>query len=503
MSMSADVLVVGAGPAGLALALLLLRHGLSVRIIDRSQSLDIGQRGAGIHPRTLELYKILGILPDVEKRTSRIPTIRLFTAPEGDGPVKELEMIDPLPERPQYHRINTYILGQDEHQALLRDLILGEFGCSVELRTQLVSFEQQPNQNSVITRLTKTYPDSEEAVEEVAAFRWLVGADGAHSTIRKQLGLSFLGQSHDVDLAVGDIEVQGLDPNASRLSLRPYTSETGKKMGFYMMGGANIDTEHANSSYDNLVNTLLDVIGKRHIQFGNLLASGRWKANVRMVDKFGEGRVFIVGDAAHVHSPTGGQGMNSAVQDAFNLGWKLALVHKKLAPYSLLDSYTAERVPVIASILDISTSIMNSNWAKINISKLDGWSRNFEVRQFGINYRRSGIVVEGIHEDDEPVDPFRSGLDGTLKAGDRAHEAFGLVDPANGEKKSLFDIFNAVQHTVIIFSSSIMTGAPLYEALQRSLTNLGISRATLVKTHRHISSKHRLHTCCGNHSNIH
>jgi 2-polyprenyl-6-methoxyphenol hydroxylase-like FAD-dependent oxidoreductase len=134
-------------------------------------------------------------------------------------------------------QINTYILGQDEHQALLRDLILNEFGCSVELRTQLVSFEQQPDQNSVITRLIKTDSDSEEAVEEVASFSWVVGADGAHSTIRKQLGLSFLGQSHDVDLAVGDIEVEGLDPNVRHLVILQAPPKAHHRLLFYLVLG--------------------------------------------------------------------------------------------------------------------------------------------------------------------------------------------------------------------------------------------------------------------------
>ncbi|EEB89581.1 hypothetical protein MPER_12302 [Moniliophthora perniciosa FA553] len=157
-----------------------------------------------------------------------------------------------------------------------------------------------------------------------------------------------------------------------------------------------------------------------------------------MANKFGEGRVFIIGDAAHVHSPTGGQGMNSGVQDAFNLSWKLALVQKGLAPQSLLESYTTERLPVIAAMLEMTTTLMQQDLAQTG--NATRFQRGFETRQLGVTYRRSPILVDERYRDEnETVDPYRSGLDGTAHAGDRAPEAPGLKHLDSGKKTSIFE----------------------------------------------------------------
>ncbi|EEB91732.1 hypothetical protein MPER_09862, partial [Moniliophthora perniciosa FA553] len=193
-------------------------------------------------------------------------------------------------------------------------------------------------------------------------------------------------------------------PNEKTAALFPYTKD-GKKMVGFMLGGAQIHAEEVAKSRESIIDMLHGISGKNDLEFGPLYQHGLWRANIRMADKFGEGRIFIVGDAAHVHSFTGGQGMNSGVQDSFNLAWKLALVHK-----------------VIASMLKISTAFMHKTFNTADSRQ--GWVRGWELGQFGVNYRGSPVILDERYTDpDEPVDPYRSGDDKTAHVGDRASDA--------------------------------------------------------------------------------
>ncbi|EEB99443.1 hypothetical protein MPER_00884 [Moniliophthora perniciosa FA553] len=205
----ASVLIVGAGPAGSILALRLLRQGIPVRLIDKGPTFVVGQRGAGIMPRTQELYKFLGILPQFEKGSARVPKMRMYPSPEVEGqpPLKEYDMVEHFEDKPEYYRINAVMFGQEDHLATLREILAKEYDCHVELSTELVSFTPHPDH--VVARIR----NSKTSAEEEVRFDWLLGTDGAHSVVRKQLGLTFLGETVDeVTLAIGDIEVlEGFD----------------------------------------------------------------------------------------------------------------------------------------------------------------------------------------------------------------------------------------------------------------------------------------------------
>ncbi|KAI3607008.1 putative monooxygenase [Moniliophthora roreri] len=457
--MHPSVLIVGAGPAGLSLALLLLRNGISVRIIDKSVEHFVGTRGAGVMPRTLELYKILGILPAIERAGESSPIkMKIYTSPEGDGPINEFLMIDHLDPRPEYHRINPLGIMQDDHQAVLREVIKTEYGVSVELATELVSLEQ--SSDHVVVNLVK-YTNSTECTQ----FDWVVGTDGARSTVRKQLSLTFDGDSHaDIIYVIGDIEAKSVpecfdwkiwgSSSDRTLSLRPY-KRNGKYYYYFICGGADFDVSEIGGNRDRIVDAMYNVIGKKNIEFGDLVATGLWRSNVRMVDKFNDGRVFLGGDAAHVHSFTGAQGVNTSVQDSFNLAWKLALVQKGLAPSSLLDTYTSERVPVVAGMLGKTTAYMHQTLSNV-ANKGEGWRRDWTVRQFGINYRGTSIVLDERQKDATgTVDNFRSGDDNATHAGDRAPEAPGLTLASSGQSVSLYDLLDVTSHTFIIFGGHL------------------------------------------------
>ncbi|ESK91109.1 putative monooxygenase [Moniliophthora roreri MCA 2997] len=493
MGIEPAVLIVGAGPSGLALALLLLRNNVPVRIIDKRSVFNVGRRGAGFQPRTLELYKLLGILPDIEKYGQPAPMMKIYDIGQ-DKPLKVAPSMEEMSLESQYYRVNSMMFGQEQHQETLRQILESEYGCFVESETEVDSFSQ--DKGKVVVNLVK------KGKQETANAKWLVGADGARSVVRKQLGLAFVGESHaDVTSVIGDIEVKkwpdeidlevrvalyrsqstgtsllpglvfmGQSEGKDVRPLCPYVKD-GKQMAFFFLSGAQVDVEGVAANPERIVNMLHDISGRKGIEFGALYQHAIWSANVRMANKFGEGRVFIIGDAAHVHSPTGGQGMNSGVQDSFNLAWKLALVHKGLALRSLLESYTTERLPVIAAMLEITTILMRKDFALTG--NTERFVRGFETRQLGITYRKSPIIVDERYPgENETVDPYRSGSDGTVHAGDRAPEAPGLKHLDSGEKTSIFELFNATSHTVLFFGNSISDIQESLEFVTKYLKNV-------------------------------
>ncbi|ESK84498.1 putative monooxygenase [Moniliophthora roreri MCA 2997] len=473
----APVLIVGAGPSGLALALSLLRNGIPVRIIDKLLVHGVGQRGAGIQPRTLELYKVLGILQDIQKMAGPIQPRQFFTSPEGPAPVKEVPMFEDLDNTPEYPLINPVMLGQDRHEALLRHHLQKDYNTHVELGTELVTFSQTTD--FVEAKLVKHGADGEDITTETARFEFLVGADGAKSLVRKQLGLTFLGESRPGDeaaMVIGDVRIKKGIPDrkywrvwgdAKSVTLRP--CEIDDDSFNFVAGGADLDLENINS--DMIFRHISQTIG-RELEFGDLIWAGVWRPNIRMVDKFGEGRVFVVGDAAHVHSPTGGQGLNSGIQDSVNLAWKIALVHKGVALISLLTSYTTERLPVIAHMLNKTTELLDKTVKEVQDShtiNAEGFVRGFELRQLGVNYRSNSLLVDERHKETQSkvVDPYRSGLDGTLRAGDRAPDAPGLLGE-NGSETTLFNVLSPAKHTVVVFAGE--GNEVLSEALKAAST---------------------------------
>ncbi|KAK0434843.1 hypothetical protein EV421DRAFT_1909144 [Armillaria borealis] len=454
MSDSTTVLISGAGPSGL--------NGISVRVIDRISQFQIGQRGAALSPRTLEHYKLLGCLEDVQKAGPILHTLILY---DEDGVTRKREMpMFPIEDNtPATPYGNVLILGQDRHEAILRRH-LAKFGVFVELGTELLDFEQ--DEDSVTATLRKTNAAG-ETVKETSTFKWLVGADGATSFVRKKLGLSFLGTCREAEnFVIGDIYIKDLENKLDRkiwhvwgdasrkmASLRPYEIPAVKSSSSPSMKSAVV----------------------RNIEFGDLIYLRPYRPNIRMVDKFGSGRVFVAGDASHVHSPTGAQGMNTGVQDCMNLGWKLAMVEKGLAPKTFMESYTHERLPVVASMLDQTTALLNKTFGRTP-DNFDGWKRGYELRQFGVNYRGSPIIVDETPSDaSEIVDPYRSGNDGTVRGGDRAPDAPGLISvgqPSNKYLSTLFDIFGPTHHTLLLFSDDKEKQTAILESVKKYPANI-------------------------------
>ncbi|KZT07594.1 monooxygenase [Laetiporus sulphureus 93-53] len=467
------VLIVGAGPTGLTLALTLAQNGIPFRIIEKEINFHVGQRGAGIQPRTLEVYNLLGVLPDILQQGIPFAKLQLYKLPGGVEIEKAFWMIPPLVPSPSKPYINAWLLGQAHGEAILRSH-LEKFGYHVELGTELRSLEQ--NADYVTAHIAKR--DGDHETVETVTCRWLVGADGGKGIVRKQLGLTFLGESLSAEMIIGDVEVKGIDNNhwhiwgstdTTLLILRPTEDEN---LFFFAISGK---IDYANIMMDD--HELFDAIRKasdrKELEFGAVPWKSDYRPNVRMVNKFSEGRVFVAGDAAHVHSPAGGQGLNSGVQDALNLAWKLSLVEKGLASPSLLSTYNEERLPVIKAMLEETTAIFHSVLARTanGMNNEAGWNRGEHMRQLGVNYRWSSIVRDERAPvgATEPMDPYGINSGDVPRAGDRAPDAPGLVNvkstDASEQPTSLFRIFSTTRHTILVFSPDSAHAGPALEAL--------------------------------------
>ncbi|KAJ7504459.1 FAD binding domain-containing protein [Mycena galericulata] len=487
------ILVCGAGPSGLVMALALLRNpGIQVRLIDKESTSRLGQRGAGIMPRSLELFNALGVGDAILRRS--IPTAQavLYSMAGGKQVLAKFDMWPKSVPTPQRPFPNVVMLGQDHLEQILRTE-LQALGCRPEWGTTLLSLEQRDGEDVVRTRISRPHPGDDGELIETPEFDYVIGTDGARGVVRKALGLSFLGETSNADnLVVGDVMVHGLDSKlwhmwgevgAAWLSLRPTEVPF---MWNFLLSGKDIDHKYIVEHPEALAPIFVQYTGgRRDLVFGDVVWLSHYRPNIRMVDKFSVGRVFVAGDSAHVHSITGGQGMNTGIQDSFNLAWKLALVERNLASPSLLDTYTEERAPVVAAMLNQITELLketsadrnpnaNANSAALVHGGRAAWKRNGGgLLQLGVNCRWSSVVVDeqlddGLEEldelyegeedeEDETADTY---IERPLCAGDRAPDAPGLIVVRRrdarrdkGGATSLFRTFSAARHTVLIFSN--------------------------------------------------
>jgi 2-polyprenyl-6-methoxyphenol hydroxylase-like FAD-dependent oxidoreductase len=399
-----DILVVGAGPAGLVLANELARRGIAVRVIDAATKPPTSSRGKGLKPRSIEVFDDLGIAGRIlAGGRFRIP-LRKYVA--GSEPIThELDADAEEPGGPTPYT-RTMIISQQRVESILRDR-LAEFGVAVEWRTRLVDFTQDAD--GVLATLER---DGRSATTRAA---YLVGADGAHSMVRKRAGISFLGESKAEERhMVADLRLEGLDrdfwhqwPQPDGRNLLALCPLPG--IDAFQLQTANPDVGDDPSIAD--LQALIDrMTGRRDIRLREIVWASAWRHNVRMVDRYRAGRVFVAGDAAHVHPPAGGFGMNTGLQDAYNLGWKLAHVLAG-APSSLLDTYEEERLPIATQVLGLSGKLNSGGY--VNVLPPTGQSR--DGLQLGLHYRDSSLSEN---------DGGGRAPDGLLPTGDRLFDIF-------------------------------------------------------------------------------
>ncbi|KAJ7471056.1 FAD binding domain-containing protein [Mycena latifolia] len=423
-----------------------------------------------MQPRTFELLQTLGLLADVQAAATSIPTMRAYKLPGGTVPVKTWDLYEKGRVWPDRPHANGACLQQSALEEIMR-AHLARYGVTVDRARELVGIQQE-SEGVVATVL-----DTQTGGREDVRVEYLVGADGARGPTRKLLGLTFEGETKDTDGMVwGDVDIEGLGsdywhiwgkPGHFTIMARPITPG-GKKFGIGITG-LNFDpVELADETKAKAF--IREQTGRTDLDFGQFTWLSYFKPNMRMVNKFAEGRVFIVGDAAHVHSPTGGQGMNTSVQDSSNLAWKLALVLKRHAPATLLDTYSTERLPVVAQMLLATSALYTHTVSQVpqktertepEDEQASGWFRwrNTALEMYGINYRFSPIVLDvaGDSPSTLSMEEMRARAyegyegSGTLRAGDRAPEAPGLVPDAESGDVSLFGLFNPAMHNILVF----------------------------------------------------
>ncbi|VDC02126.1 unnamed protein product [Peniophora sp. CBMAI 1063] len=465
MSSPVDVLVVGAGPVGLVGALALAQSGVSIRVVDKEDQFLVGQRGCGIQPRTEEVYHLLGCLPDYLKKAGTNYAQKVYDA---EGKVVKiltdedlLVQRDPSPEIPFPIPI---LLGQDTSCAILRDH-LKKYGVKVELSTELVDLKQ--DESGVDVTLLH------QGKEDKLRVKYLIGAVGAKGPVRKLVGINFVGETSEQRAVSGEVELSGLEDRAywhrfsgekgDKIMWRPIAEDD--KLWSMVLIPKTVDLHKAVNDSEYLHECIRDVTKNPDIRITKIRSLSEWRLNERVADKFSVGRVFIGGDAAHVHSPTGGQGINTGTLDMMNLAWKLALVAKGLSPPSLLDSYHAERAPVVREMLNVTHALADATFKTKDHAAV--WNRPSTLRQLGVHYRWSSIVRDELSAGSdeeiesttiEPEDVYGAGTSGRLHAGDRAPDAPALHDVRIGAETSLLNIFKPMQHTVLVLDPSLAGG---------------------------------------------
>ena len=425
-----DVLICGAGAAGLTLAVELARRGVNFRLIEKLADPFRGSRGKGIQPRTLEVFEDLGIVDRVVAAGGVYPPQREYRADGSYAETALFEASDPSPEEP--YRI-PLMLPQFITEAILRERLI-ELGHRPEFGCELTGLHQESRGAVATLRTTGR--------EETVHARYLVGTDGGRSTIRQALGIEFPGKTLGVRAIVADVLATGLSREAwhrfnegsmeKQISLCPLAG-TGM---FQLQGPIPLEGD-IDLSAQGLSALLADRIGRSDIAIDEVLWASAFNMNARLADRYRDGRVFLAGDAAHTHPPTGGQGLNTSVQDSYNLGWKLAAVLRG-APDKLLESYEQERRPIAAQMLGLSTRLLEA-------AKAGSIRRGREVHQLDLCYPDSSLSLERPERRCGPL------------AGDRAPDA--PIRGAGGQPTRLFNLFKGTHWTLIGYGVDRLSAA--------------------------------------------
>ena len=382
------VLIVGAGSSGLATALELTRQGQPVRIIDRATAPTTESRGTGLQARTLELLSLYGVADDIVRRANCLKGLRFFLDGRPLGGVDFRANSSRYPFSPALPQAIT--------EGVLRER-LESAGVRVEWGQALTSLRQ--DDRCVTVQLRRA-----DGVETEATAPWLVACDGSRSTVRNFLGLPFDGKSYPEGWALMDAKIDwALPPDEIRVWRRSSGGQFIAVPLGHDLWRVQIDTRDAEQdtelpSVEEMQAALQSATG-----LAATISSPSWRAifrvGCRQVSDYRTGRVLLAGDAAHVHTPAGGQGLNMGIQDGINLGWKLALVAQGHANVGLIDSYQAERKPIAASVLQLTEVLARRPEAMVAGSTKSPRDHADAVGQLSYHYRDGPLAQSSDNSD--------------------------------------------------------------------------------------------------------
>src|SRR5262245_10273951 len=471
------VLVVGAGPTGLTMACELARHGVPVRIVDKRPQIDPHCRATAIHSRTLEIFHDLGIVDEVV--TAGRPFLAFNEYANGRHIARHPTggVDSPYPFTVQLEQCRT--------EEILEGL-LSRLGVAVERHTELLALKEHSDRVSTTLR-------HGDGREEAVDTPWLVGCDGAHSTARHLTHQMFLGRADPHQYVLTDVNLEGdVAPDEGH----GFLHDTGVLYLFPLPRNrtlvvASLAQHHDDPAEPPTLDMIRAIMAER-APTGLRITDPQWLSyfhiHYRLARHYRTGRrVFLAGDAAHVHSPVGGQGMNTGIQDAYNLAWKLALVARGLAPASLLDSYEVERRAVAKDVIK-TTRMMTERYeafghlpaaererlyVNVLVPETEARRAAQHMEELDVDYRKSPICAEGGNGKRLAAGPH---------AGAEALDAGPLL--REDQRLTLFDLLRGPRHTLLLFpgarsgNASWLRLARLADATQRA--HAGLVAAHLV-----------------------
>ncbi len=436
---SFDVLVVGAGPVGLTMAGELARHGVRPRIVDRLKQPLPYCRAIGVTSRTLEVWDDIGIVRDMIDAGIWLEAVRI----NSERGITDLTLdLSDLP-------FATLGLPQNDTERLLTRHLSG-FGVGVERGVSLESLTQSDGR-------VRTVLVNGDGAREEATFRYVVGCDGAHSAVRRALGIAFEGSAIPMEFLLADVHIDWSVPRGVMMRFAQFKADGPPDIfiavplpepGRYRVSvvapsdlavplegtGHGIQSERPAPGIAHF-----QAVATKLLPEPAVLSDVRWSSifriSMRLASHYRRGSVFIAGDAAHIHPPTGGQGMNTGIQDAYNLAWKMALVLKGAGREELLDSYEIERHAVGEEVVARTTR------ATQTLSR--GSEDRLADTQILISYRGSPWIENAPAGDSIVTGPV---------AGDRAPDCQGLRRPGVGFPLRFFDVLRGVHHVLVAYA---------------------------------------------------